>query len=287
MKLAAGQTAVISGAASGIGLALARAVADRGLNIVLADRDEGKLTEAAASLSHGAGQVLPVVTDVSDPDSVTALAAVTAAEFGPVNLLVNNAGILRPGSAYEQSLDDWRAVAGVNIFGVIHGYRSFVPGMLASGLPCHVLNTSSLGGLIAAEHAAAYNMSKHAVVALSESLAADTAGSRLGVTVLCPGGAATDIFAAEQRRRQSAGITSASSVTEERFARIADPSRTDVLDPADVAAAGLEAVERGELYALIFGPEPRTIVRRRLAAIERAMQFDEARSADGTRRALQ
>jgi short-subunit dehydrogenase len=178
-------------------------------------------------------------------------------------------------------------VLGVNIFGVIHGYQAFVPGMLASGLPCHVLNTSSLGGLIAASHAAAYNMSKHAVIALSETLAADTAGSNLGVTVLCPGGVATDIFAVEQRRRRSGGITSASSVTEERFARIADPGRADVLDPADVAAAGLEAVERGDLYAMIFGPEPREVVRRRLAAIESAMQFDEARSAGAARRGPQ
>jgi NAD(P)-dependent dehydrogenase (short-subunit alcohol dehydrogenase family) len=284
MKLDAGQTAVITGAASGIGLALAGAVADRGLNVVLADRDEVKLAEAASNLAHDARHVTAVATDVSDSDSVDALAAAVEAQFGPVHLLVNNAGILRPGPAYEQPLEDWRAVFGVNIWGVIHGYRAFVPDMLAHGLPCHVLNTSSLGGLIAATHAAAYMVSKHAIIALSESLAADTAGTSLGVTVLCPGGAATDIFAAEQRRRRANGIVAASPVTEERFARIADPSRADVLDPAAVAAAALEAVERGDMYALRFGPQPRETVRRRLAAIENALQVDEARAADAPQR---
>jgi NAD(P)-dependent dehydrogenase (short-subunit alcohol dehydrogenase family) len=279
MKLTAGQTAVITGAGSGIGLALARAVADRGLNVVLADREKARLADAAASVA-GPGRVLPVVTDVSDAESVVALAAAAAAEFGPVHLLVNNAGILRPGAVYEQPLEDWQAVLGVNVFGVIHGYQAFVPGMLEHGMPCHVLNTSSLGGLIAATHAAAYNVSKHGVVALSEALAADTAGTSLGVTVLCPGGAATDIFAAELRRRQANGIAASSSFTEDRFARIADPNRTDVLDPADVAAAGLDAVERGELYALHFNAQGHETVRRRLAAIETALRADEKRWAD-------
>lgn len=280
MKLAAGQTAVITGAASGIGLALARAVADRGLNVVLADREEAKLADAAASVARGPGRVLPVVTDVSDAESVVALAAAAKAEFGPVHLLVNNAGILRPGAVYEQPLEDWHAVLGVNVYGVIHGYRAFVPGMLEHGQPCHVLNTSSLGGLIAAAHAAAYNISKHGVVALSEALAADTAGTSLGVTVLCPGGTATDIFAAELRRRQANGITASSSFTEDRFARIADPNRPDVLDPAEIAAAGLDAVERGDLYALRFNAAGRETVRRRLATIETALQTDEKRCAD-------
>ena len=276
MKLSAGRTAVITGAASGIGLALARALADRGLNVVLADRDEAKLAEAAAALG-GAGRVLTVRTDVSDPDSVAALAATTAAELGPVHLLANNAGVLRPGTAYEQHLDDWRAVLDVNLFGVIHGYRAFVPGMLAHGEPCHVLNTASLGGLIVPTGAAAYTVSKHAGVALAESLAADTAGTTLGVTVLCPGGVATDIFAAEQRRRQASGVASSSAV-EERFARIADPTRPDLLDPGAVAAVALEAIERGDLYALVFPAEPRAAVRRRLAAIDRALQVDETRA---------
>jgi NAD(P)-dependent dehydrogenase (short-subunit alcohol dehydrogenase family) len=276
MKLTAGTTAVITGAASGIGLALATLVIGRGLNVVLADRDEAKLAEAAASLA-GTGRVITVRTDVSDPDSVDALAATAAAEFGPVHLLANNAGVLRPGTAYEQHLDDWRAVLDVNLFGVIHGYQAFVPGMLAHGQPCHVLNTASVGGLIVPTGASAYTVSKHAGVALAESLAADTAGTTLGVTVLCPGGVATDIFAAEQRRRQASGVASSSAV-EERFARISDPTRPDLLDPLAVAAVALDAVERGQLYALVFPAEARAAVRRRLAAIERALQADEARA---------
>jgi NAD(P)-dependent dehydrogenase (short-subunit alcohol dehydrogenase family) len=276
MELDAGRTAVITGAASGIGFALASALAERGLNVVLADRDEGKLTEAAATLS-GSGRFVAVPTDVSDPDSVDALAARAADEFGPVHLLANNAGILRPATVYQQELADWKATFGVNVFGIVHGYRSFVPGMLAHGQPCHVLNTASLGGLIAAPHVGAYMVSKHSAIALSEALASDTADTALGVTVLCPGGVATDIFAAEQRRRDTDGVA-LTAEEKARFAHIADPERKDVADPASVAAVALEAVQRGDLYAFTFPPGPREGVRRRLAAIEAALQADEART---------
>jgi NAD(P)-dependent dehydrogenase (short-subunit alcohol dehydrogenase family) len=276
MRLDEGTTAVVTGAASGIGLALCRALAERGLNVVLVDRDEAGLAGAAATLS-GRGRFVTAVADVSDPDSVTALAARVADELGPVHLLVNNAGILRPATVYEQPLADWHATFGVNVFGIIHGYRAFVPGMLAHGQPCHVLNTSSLGGLIAAPHVGAYMVSKHAAIALSEALAGDTAGTAMGVTVLCPGGVATDIFAAEQRRRQADGVE-VSAADAERFSHIADPGRSDVLDPAVVAAIALESVERGDFYALAFPAGPRAAVRRRLATIEQALQSDEART---------
>jgi len=275
MRLDAGTTAVITGAASGIGLALGRAAAERGMNVVLADRDEGRLAEAVATLP-GTGRFLTVVTDVSDPDSVTALAERATGELGPVHLLANNAGILRPATVYEQPLADWHATFGVNVFGIVHGYRAFVPGMLAHGRPCHVLNTASLGGLIAAPHVGAYMVSKHAAIALSEALASDTAGTALGVTVLCPGGVATDIFAAEQRRRQADGVA-VSAEDAERFSHIADPNRTDVLDPAAVAAVALEAVERGDFYAFTFPAGPREAVRGRLAAVEQALRTDESR----------
>jgi NADP-dependent 3-hydroxy acid dehydrogenase YdfG len=284
MKLNAGMTAVITGAASGIGLALARAIVGRDVNAVLADRDETRLKDVASSLASDAVRVVPVVTDVSDQGSVEALAAAAAAEFGAVHLLVNNAGILRMDAVYEQPLEDWHAVFDVNVFGVIHGYRAFVPAMLEHGQACHVLNTSSMGGLIAASRAAAYMVSKHAVIALSEALAADTAGTNLGVTVLCPGGASTDIFAAELRRRQ-AGVTSSPEM-EQRLAHIADPARADVLDPAAIAVAAIDAIERGDLYAMIFPAGPRATVRRRLAAIEAAMQVDEARDGSSPHGAL-
>lgn len=280
MELRAGMTAVITGAASGIGLALARGVADRGLNVVLADRDEDRLAEASASLG-GSGDSLGVVTDVADPASVTALAEAATARFGPIHLLANNAGILRPGTVCESPLEDFRSVFDVNVFGILHGCRAFVPGMLAHGQPCHVVNTASFGGFVAAQGAAPYTVSKHAVVALSECLASENADTALGVTVLCPGGAATDIFAAEQRRRQAAGIT-ASTLVEERFARIADPSRNDMLDPADVAGVAIESVEAGELYAMVFPAGSRDRLRQRLAGIERAMQVDEARKSPVT-----
>jgi NAD(P)-dependent dehydrogenase (short-subunit alcohol dehydrogenase family) len=270
MKLEAGQTAVITGAGSGIGLALARALAERGLRLALVDRDGSRLADVVATLAAAGGVVRAFIADVADHGSVDHVATQVAAAFGPVRLLANNAGILRLGSAYDASRADWQAVIDVNVFGVIHGYRAFVPGMLAHGQPCHVLNTASLGGLIVGPQSAPYLVSKRAVVALSESLAVDTAGTNLGVTVLCPGGVATDIVAAEVRRRR-VDDSPLSAAAQEQLASIADAQRADVYDPATIAAVALHAVERGELYALRFSAASRETLRRRLAAIEVAL----------------
>lgn len=278
MKLQAGQTAVVTGAASGIGFALASALVARGLNVVLADRDVARLDEAVAALRAPDGTTLAVPTDVSDPESVDALAAAATTAFGPVHLLANNAGVLRIGTAYEASLADWNATLGVNLFGIIHGYRSFVPGMLAHGQPCHVLNTASLGGLLVARRAAPYLTTKHAAIALSESLAGDLADTNLGVTVLCPGGVSTDIFAAEARRQKEAAVQ-VSDATQAQFDKIADPDRTDVDTPETIAAVALDAVERGELYAFRFPAAATETVRRRLAGIEQALAAAESREA--------
>jgi len=269
---------VITGAASGIGLALARAVAARGMNVVLADHHEQRLAEAVTGLGAGSA-AWGVVADVTDPESVAALAEAAADRFGPVHLLANNAGVLRPGTTHECPTEDWRAVFAVNVDGIVNGQRSFVPRMLAHGEPARVLNTASLGGLIAAPAMAPYIVSKHAAVAISESLAIDLAGTNVGVTVLCPGGVATDIYRAERERRAAGGVDGGGA-TEEVFARVADAGRTDQADPDDVAAVAIEAIERGDLYALTFGAEQRAAVRARLATIEAALRTCEQRAPD-------
>jgi NAD(P)-dependent dehydrogenase (short-subunit alcohol dehydrogenase family) len=272
----AGRTAVVTGAASGIGLALATSLTEQGMQVVLADRDAAAVGQAADVLAAAGAAVRAVATDVADPASVDALAAAATEAFGPVHLLANNAGILRPGSTFEQPLDDWHAVFGVNVLGIVHGLQSFVPAMLAHGEPCHVLNTASVGGLIASPHMAAYIASKHAAVAISECLALEVAGTAMGVTVLCPGGVATAIYRAEAERRATVGL-SASGATEAVFDKMAAPDRDDQATPEEIAAVAVAAIHAGRLHAMSFGTDQVDTVRRRHLQIERAM----AATADG------
>ena len=258
----------MTGAGSGIGAAMASAFAELDMNLVLGDLESSAVREVADALSARA-----VTTDVTDPASVDALAEVATKAFGPVHVLVNNAGILRPGSTWEQSLEDWAAVFGVNVLGVVHGLRSFVPGMLACGEPCHVLNVASVGGLLASPHMAAYIASKHAVVAITECLALEVADTAMGVTVLCPGGVATSIYRSEAERRRREGHV-AGADTEALFDAMASPDRHDQASPQAIAAVAIDAIKANRLYATSFPEAHRATVRARFAAIEAAMAAD-------------
>ncbi len=188
MDTLAGRTAVVTGAASGIGLALAQRLAAEEMRVVMSDVDAGRLEEAAARVGPAA-DVLPVPADVSRWDDVERLAARASERFGPVHLLCNNAGVQLTGATWELELREWQWVLGVNLWGVIHGIRAFVPGMIGHGEPAHVVNTSSVGGLIVFPGMAGYAAAKSAVVAISESLHLDlhAHGVPVGVSVLCPG----------------------------------------------------------------------------------------------------
>ena len=201
MQTAPGTTAVITGAASGIGLALAQRAAADGMNVVLADVDEAGLDEAARSL-EGAPEdgVLTVRCDVSDPDAVEDLAGLAYERFGSVELLCNNAGVGGGGTVAELSRKDWEWVLGVNLWGVIHGVTSFLPRMLDSGGPAHVVNTASMAGFFATAGMAPYAVSKFGVVALSESMRAELTGTPVGISVLCPGWVSTRIHESERNR---------------------------------------------------------------------------------------
>jgi NAD(P)-dependent dehydrogenase (short-subunit alcohol dehydrogenase family) len=187
-----GKTAVITGAASGIGRALAHRLARERMRLVLADVDRRRLRQVASELPGA----LAVPTDVSRISDVQALAAKAYARFGAVHLLCNNAGIAEYGAVWEVPLRRWRRVVGVNLWGAIHGCIVFVPRMIAQGSAAHVVNTASMAGLVTPPLAGAYSVTKHAVVALSEALVQDLAlrQARVGVSVLCPGWVATRLF---------------------------------------------------------------------------------------------
>ncbi len=198
MQLAPGKVAVVTGAASGIGLALAERWARGGLHVVLADVDERGLRAAAERVEAHGVQSAMVITDVSDEQSVNALAATAVERFGAVHLVCNNAGVASQADPWFGPLSSWRWVMGVNFWGVVHGVRAFLPTLAAQG-EGHIVNTSSVAGLWPG-FAPEYDASKHAVVALTEHLfkALKTAGLPIGVSVLCPGFVRTGIVDADR-----------------------------------------------------------------------------------------
>lgn len=203
MRAFEGRTAVITGAGSGIGAALARCAAARGMNLVLADINLSDVQAVAADLGGSAPLVLRV--DVADADAVQDMADQAWDRFGSVDLLCNNAGVVPGGrhrNVWEYSLEDWQWAFGVNLDGVVNGIRSFVPRMIAAGTPGHVLNTASVAGFVSGAGSAVYGASKHAMVRVSEALYAGLAdvGAPIGVTLLCPGLVATRIYDAERAR---------------------------------------------------------------------------------------
>lgn len=205
MKEFSHKVAVVTGAASGIGRALAEKFADAGCHLVLADVDDAGLEESRSLAEKRGVKVELVHCDVSRQDSVDALADTAYQAFGAVHILCNNAGVLSGGRTWEVDIKDYEWQIGVNTFGVVHGVRSFVPRMIAQNTPGHVVNTASMAAVTTIPFAGAYHMSKHAVLAFSECLYHELklAESMLGVSVLCPELIDTRIAASERCRPDS------------------------------------------------------------------------------------
>lgn len=197
-----GKTAVITGGASGIGLAMGETFAAAGMNIVLADIEEQPLAQAASQLQQQGANCIGVVTDVANADAVQTLADKAVAEFGAIHVACNNAGVFTGGLLWEESLADYRWVLDVNLWGVIHGIRSFLPIMQAQDCECHMVNTASMAALTSMPYSGIYNMSKHAVLALSESLYHELSfhSPQVKLSVLCPEAINTGIAEAERNR---------------------------------------------------------------------------------------
>lgn len=195
-----GPVAVITGAASGIGRGLAEHAAKQGMRLVLADLDAPGLQALCDELQAGGAQAMACVTDVGDLAQVERLRDIAVEHFGGVDLLFNNAGVMQTGYSWEITQTQWQRMLNVNLNGVINGIRSFVPLFLRQGRAAHVINTASLAGLVSSPLMAPYNVTKQAVVALSETLHYELAmlGAPVSVSVLCPGPVASEIMASNQ-----------------------------------------------------------------------------------------
>lgn len=187
MEQLEGRTAVVTGAGSGIGLVVSEAFLDAGMSVVMADVNQGPLREHADRLSRG-GRVLTMATDVRDPDAVESLAQAAVETFGHLHVAVNNAGIAGYGTIWELSLEDWHRIVDVNLWGVVHGIRSFVPRILASGEEGHVVNTASVAAVATVPGTGPYTATKHGVLGLSDVLRAEleASGPRSGSAWSCP-----------------------------------------------------------------------------------------------------
>ncbi len=246
------RTAVITGAASGMGLAFARRFAREGANVVLADVEAGALDLAVDQLRSAGAEVLGVRTDVSRADEVEALAATAIEHYGRVNVVCNNAGVAAGGPIWELTLSDWEWTLGVNLWGVIHGIRSFVPHLIEHG-DAHVVNTASIAGHLSYPYMGAYNASKHAVVTISETLHHELqmAGSSVGVSVLCPGLVNTGILDSDRNRpeRLQRPLDEPDPTEEMEAMRAAiHEVYEQALDPAVVADQVLDAILENRFY---------------------------------------
>src|SRR5262249_19416153 len=258
----AGKTAFITGGASGIGLALGRAFAEGGCRVMLADIEEAALHNALRSLEGTGSDIRGVVCDVADPASVEAAAEKTIAAFGKVHILCNNAGVAGGSGIDDISLASWRWVIDVNLLGVVHGVRAFLPHMRAHGEAGHIVNTASMAGMLAAGmEFSPYAASKFAVVAMSEGLAAELKPHGIGVTVRAPGMRPTGIAGAGPTRQPRYGAHVGSPLG----SRAAELVNTGI-DPQEVAARVLRAIRYDELYAFTHA-EMRDFLEERFHAI--------------------
>ena len=257
MKEFAGKVAVVTGAASGIGRAMADRFAVEGMKVVLADVEEEALTKAEAEMRAYGATVLAVQTDVRKGDEVEALAQTTIKAFGQVNIVCNNAGVvpLQGPTSWEQSLADWEWVLSVNLWGVIHGIRAFVPIMLSQDTECHIVNTASTMGFLPMAGSSVYSVTKHGVVTMSESLYHELAEaeSKVKVSVLCPGFVSTQLLYCDRNRPSELAIDPSEEATSPEIEQKREAGFQAVAGgspPSGVADLVLDAIRDEKFYVL-------------------------------------
>jgi NAD(P)-dependent dehydrogenase (short-subunit alcohol dehydrogenase family) len=272
MRELKGRTAFVTGGASGIGLALAKTFAGAGMNVMLADIEAGALDRAVESLRNDAPHIRGVHCDVTDADSVERAAKTTEQAFGRIHIVCNNAGVAAGGGIDLISLDNWRWVIDVNLMGVVHGIRSFLPRIRAHGEGGHIVNTASMAGLNSGIGFSPYVASKFAVVAMSEGLSQKLKPHGIGVSVLCPEFVRTRIGDSGRNRPARYGKTPVLDPGSPAAQTVAEIARRleAGLDPFDVAKRVLSAIREDELY-IFTHPNMREAVDGRFAAIRAAM----------------
>jgi NAD(P)-dependent dehydrogenase (short-subunit alcohol dehydrogenase family) len=242
MQELAGKVAVVTGGGSGIGSGMVGAFVEAGMHVVVADIELDAAEAVAEHARAGGAQALAVQTDVTDVDSVHALAEFAYRAFGAVHVLCNNAGVLVFGKVAELRIEDWRWVYGVNVFGVINGLHEFVPRMLAQGVDGHIVNTASVVAFTRGPGREPYTSAKAAVVAITEDLRLEVAGAGIGVTALVPGGVNTRIGESQRNRPTEFGTPATRAPREPG----APESSSPVLEPIEVGRMVRAAIERNE-----------------------------------------
>ena len=254
-----GKVAVVTGAGSGIGKAMAERFVAEGMKVVLADIDELRLRSVESQLSEAGGDVWPIACDTALEESVQSLAQRTLDRYGAAHVLCNNAGVVGTGDPWTGPMSVWEWVVGINLYGVIHGIRAFLPIMQEQG-EGHIVNTASIAGLLAMAGAAPYNVTKTGVVALSEGLFVELkgTGSPVGVSVLCPGFVRTELMKQMTWADRLGERPAATSNPVGQFMnQILRDGVENGISPADVAAQVVSAIREGRFWILThpeFGP---------------------------------
>jgi NAD(P)-dependent dehydrogenase (short-subunit alcohol dehydrogenase family) len=273
MDILESKVAVITGAASGIGLGIARALGHEGMRVVLSDVSDEGLNKAVTDLQSEGIECIGQIADVRNVEAVEALARTAVDTYGPVHVVCNNAGVGVFGRQWELSQQDWALAIDVCLWGVINGVRVFVPRMLASGVQCHVVNTASMGGLLSAPFVGPYAAAKHGVVGLSKSLRVELGGTNVGVTLVCPGNVRTNV--ARAMREQRDGQPRGGNDDLDDFLTFLESGLQDesAMDPADVGKLVVQAIKTNQFWLLPNGAPQLPLVE---------ADFDEMRSSSAS-----
>jgi NAD(P)-dependent dehydrogenase (short-subunit alcohol dehydrogenase family) len=272
MRELAGKTAFVTGGAGGIGLSMAQAFARAGMKVMIADIETEALGAAVDGLRRITPDIAGTICDVADAASVERAAQATFAAFGNVHVVCNNAGVAAGGGIDHISLDNWRWVIDVNLMGVLHGIRSFLPHIRAHGEGGHIVNTASMAGMQGGLGFSPYGASKFAVVSMSEGLHTQLKPHGIGVSVLCPSYVRTKIGESGRNRPERYGTSQPLDPASPAAAMVAEIAKNlqGGLDPADVAARVIAAIRDDRLYVFTH-PGMRAEVEDRFAAILAAM----------------